>query len=79
VAKLTPGHLPHMPNGTAFYSRAEMEAVGFHSKQMNGIDYCSAKNSRYLAPVGNAPPPPPPAGILDPCPGPGHQSTIPKH
>ena len=24
-----------------------MEIVGFHAKQMNGIDYCSAKDSRY--------------------------------
>ena len=48
-SKLTPGHLHGMPSGTEFYSRAEMEAVGFHSKQMNGIDYCTAKNSRYAA------------------------------
>ena len=24
-----------------------MEAVGFHGKQMNGIDYCSANHSKY--------------------------------
>eukprot|EP01045_Picozoa_sp_COSAG04_P007118 COSAG04_NODE_364_length_15834_cov_4.430315_7_plen_60_part_00 len=24
-----------------------MEIVGFHAKQMNGIDFCAAKDSRY--------------------------------
>ena len=33
AAKLVPGHLPGIPPGTMFYARAEMEAVGFHSKQ----------------------------------------------
>jgi hypothetical protein len=46
-ARLTPGHLPHMPPGHVFYARAEMEVLGFHAKQMNGIDYCSTNNSKY--------------------------------
>lgn len=25
----------------------DMQAIGFHGKQMNGIDYCSAKQSKY--------------------------------
>eukprot|EP01047_Picozoa_sp_COSAG01_P060410 COSAG01_NODE_7401_length_3221_cov_2.139334_1_plen_463_part_00 len=47
-ARLKPGHIPHLPVNTVFYSRAEMEAIGFHGKQMNGIDYCSAKQSKYM-------------------------------
>ena len=47
-ARNQPGHLPHLPVGTVFYSRAEMAAIGFHGKQMNGIDYCSENNSKYL-------------------------------
>lgn len=50
--RLKPGHLAHMPNGAVFFSRAEMEALGFHSKQMNGIDYCSAKDSCYKDEAG---------------------------
>ena len=38
-SRLKPGHLAYMPAGTEFFSRAEMETVGFHAKQMNGIDY----------------------------------------
>jgi hypothetical protein len=47
-ARLKPGHLPHVPVGCKWYARAEMEAVGFHAKQMNGIDYCSAAQSKYV-------------------------------
>ena len=47
-ARLKPGHLPHIPVGCKWYARAEMEAVGFHAKQMNGIDYCSAAQSKYV-------------------------------
>ena len=47
-ARLKPGHLPHMPVGCKWYARAEMEIVGFHAKQMNGIDYCSAASSKYV-------------------------------
>ena len=41
-ARCNPGHLSHMPVGTVFYSRAEMEAVGFHGKQMNGAQPTAA-------------------------------------
>lgn len=47
-ARLKPGHLPHIPVGYKLYARAEMECIGFHAKQMNGIDYCSAAHSKYV-------------------------------
>jgi hypothetical protein len=47
-ARLKPGHLAHIPVGCKWYARAEMEAIGFHAKQMNGIDYCSAAQSKYV-------------------------------
>lgn len=54
-ARLNPGHLPNIPVHTVFFSRAEMELIGFHGKQMCGIDFCTASNSKYHCPETNKP------------------------